>query len=333
MPKRCRVRCTEAWLVWSATALARRAALAENRVPFRIRTPPMTRHATTALAFALGCTLAACAQTPASNDAPGASAEAAAVQADAGNALEAAIAGAWRTPENVARDQFRHPRQTLAFFGVEPGHTVVEITPGGGWYAEILAPYLRDGGEYVAAVVDPQSQPEGRGRDYQQRNKSGLEAKVAGAPEQYGNARIIAFDPAAPVFGPSGSADHVLTFRNVHNWRGDGHAEAMFRGFFEVLKPGGVLGVVEHRAAGDVPADDESGYVGQAQVVALAEAAGFRLEESSEINANPKDTKDHPNGVWTLPPVNRHDAEDDALYQAIGESDRMTLRFVKPTQD
>ncbi|MNV76045.1 hypothetical protein D3C71_1693760 [compost metagenome] len=121
----------------------------------------------------------------------------------------------------------------------------------------------------------------------------------------------------------------VLTFRNVHNWRSSNQAEGLFRAFFDVLKPGGVLGVVEHRAKTDVPADDKSGYVGEAQVIAMAEAAGFKLDASSEVNANPRDTKDHPNGVWTLPPSNNHDAADAAKYKAIGESDRMTLRFVK----
>ena len=220
--------------------------------------------------------------------------------------LAAAVSGAWRNPDNVARDGYRHPRETLQFFGVMPDDTVIEITPGGGWYAEILAPYLREDGQYVAAVVDPMALPEGRGRDYQANSKAGLETLFAG------------------------SADAVLTFRNVHNWRSNGQAEGMFQGFFDVLKPGGVLGVVEHRAAADVPADDRSGYVGQAQVVAMAQAAGFVLDASSEVNANPRDTKDHPNGVWTLPPGNRHEDTDRAKYQAIGESDRMTLRFRKP---
>ena len=242
--------------------------------------------------------------------------------------LDRALSGAWRSPANVARDVHRHPRETLAFFGIGTGQTVVEITPGGGWYAEILAPWLRSG--YVAAVIDPQAYPEGRQRDYYARSKATLEALFASAPEQYRDARVVAFDPAAPVFGPPASADAVLTFRNVHNWRSAGTAEAMFKGFHDVLRPGGVLGVVEHRAAGDVPADDESGYVGQAQVIALAEAAGFRFDEASEINANPRDTRDHPNGVWTLPPGNRHDEADRARYQVIGESDRMTLRFIKP---
>lgn len=244
-------------------------------------------------------------------------------------AVQAAVDGKGRTPENVKRDVYRHPAQTLSFFGVEPGKTVVEITPGGGWYSEILAPLLRDKGTYVAAVVDPMAVAEGKGRDYQQRGKDGLEKKFAAAPALYDKAKVVGYDPNAPKFGADNSADVVLTFRNVHNWRSANQAEGMFKGFYSVLKPGGVLGVVEHRAKADVPADDKSGYVGQAQVIAMAEAAGFKLAGSSEINANPRDTKDHPNGVWTLPPVNNHDAADDAKYKAIGESDRMTLRFVK----
>ncbi len=244
--------------------------------------------------------------------------------------LEGFIASEARDPANVARDRYRHPLETLRFFNVRDTDMVVEVTPGGGWYAEILAPWLRERGHYVAAVVDPDKVPEGRGRDYQLRARQGLEEKFAAAPERFDRAAFVAYDPAAPVFGPPGSADAVLTFRNVHNWRGAGQAEGMFKGFFEVLKPGGVLGVVEHRAAGDVPEDDRSGYVGEAQVVALAEAAGFRLDDKSEINANPLDTKDHPNGVWTLPPANNHDGADADKYQAIGECDRMTLRFIKP---
>ncbi|MGH8062795.1 MAG: class I SAM-dependent methyltransferase [Pseudoxanthomonas sp.] len=246
--------------------------------------------------------------------------------------LNNVVQGSWRDPANVARDVYRHPQQTLTFFGIAPTQTVIEITPGGGWYSEILAPYLRDGGHYVAAVVDPAAIAEGKARDYQQKNKTTLESKFAAMPAQYGKARVVGYDPKAPVFGPADSADLVLTFRNVHNWRMAGQAEGMFKGFFAVLKPGGILGVVEHRAKADVPADDKTGYVGEAQVIAMAEAAGFKLAEKSEVNANPRDTKDHPNGVWTLPPANNHDAVDDAKYKAIGESDRMTLRFVKAAQ-
>lgn len=244
-------------------------------------------------------------------------------------AVQSAVDGKGRTPANVQRDAYRHPAQTLSFFGVEPGKTVVEITPGGGWYSEILAPLLRDNGTYVAAVVNPMAVAEGRGRDYQQRGLDSLSKKFADTPALYDKTKVAKYDPKAPVFGAPGSADVVLTFRNVHNWRSAGQAEGMFKGFYNVLKPGGVLGVVEHRAKADVPADDKSGYVGQQQVIALAKAAGFELAGSSEINANPRDTKDHPNGVWTLPPSNNHDAADAAKYKAIGESDRMTLRFVK----
>ena len=246
--------------------------------------------------------------------------------------LDTAVAGSWRAPASVARDAYRHPRETLGFFGIAPSQTVIEITPGGGWYAEILAPYLHDSGQYIAAVVDPASVAEGRSRDYQQKAKSTLDTKFAASSAQYGKAKVLGYDPKAPVFGAADSADLVLTFRNVHNWRASGQAEGMFKGFFAVLKPGGVLGVVEHRAKADVAADDKSGYVGEAQVIALAEAAGFKLQEKSEINANPRDTKDYPNGVWTLPPSNNNEAADGARYQAIGESDRMTLRFIKPAK-
>ena len=181
----------------------------------------------------------------------------------------------------------------------------------------------------IAAVIDGSNETNPRARDYYAKARTDLEAKFAADPARYGRAQVVAFDAKAPVLGAPGSADVVLTFRNVHNWRSAGQAEGMFKGFHAVLKPGGTLGVVEHRAAADVPADDKTGYVGEAQVIAMAEAAGFELAQKSEINANPRDTKDHPNGVWTLLPVGRHDPEDAQKYQAIGESDRMTLRFVK----
>ncbi|WP_115046405.1 class I SAM-dependent methyltransferase [Xanthomonas arboricola] len=244
-------------------------------------------------------------------------------------ALQKAIDGNWRDRVYVQRDVYRHPGQTLAFFGIKPTQTVIEITPGGGWYSEILAPYLRDKGKYVAAVVDPAAVPEGRGRDSAQRGRDELEKKFAARPEVYGKPSFVSYVPKTPSFGVDNSADLVLTFRNVHNWRMGGNAEAMFAGFYKVLKPGGVLGVVEHRAKADVPADDKSGYVGQAQLIAMAEAAGFKLAGKSEVNANPRDTKDYPGGVWTLPPSNSHDKADAAKYKAIGESDRMTLKFVK----
>lgn len=282
------------------------------------------------LAALIPSLLVACASTNAS-DKPTAAATAAA-QAPAGvdaAKLQASLDGAWRNPKFTPRDVYRHPRETLTFFNIAPSQTVIEITPGAGWYSEILAPYLKDNGRYVAAVWDDAiaGQPKYR----YDLNKALREKFVANAGV-YGTPDVRVFDPKAPVFGAPGSADTVLTFRNAHNWVDDGNAEAYFKAFFDVLKPGGTLGVVDHRAkAGtDLETMKKSGYLTQALVVQLAQGAGFVLDASSEVNANPKDTTDHPNGVWTLPPVNRHDAKDDAKYQAIGESDRMTLRFRKP---
>lgn len=245
--------------------------------------------------------------------------------------LQAAVNGAWRTPANTARDGARHPLQTLAFFGVEADHRVIEITPGRGWYTEILAPYLSSRGQYLAAIPDPQI-VDTDGVDYQQKALERFEAFLASHPQQYGRTEVVKFDPGAPTFGAADSADVVLTFRNVHNWIGSGTAQGYFNGFFKVLKPGGVLGVIEHRAkpGTDAAVLKESGYMTEDSVIELATKAGFVLEERSDINANPRDDTDHPNGVWTLPPSNRHDPEDAASYRAIGESDRMTLRFRKP---
>lgn len=250
----------------------------------------------------------------------------------ANDALDRTLAGDWRDPTNVARDVWRHPKQTLEFFGVTAGQQVLEISPGRGWYTEILVPLLHGQGRYVGAISDPAAAPDERVRDYFTQQNADLRAKLAARPDVYGQPELREIDPANPAFGEPGSVDTVLTFRNVHNWLMGGHAEIMFKGFYEVLKPGGVLGVVEHRAAGDVPAGDRSGYVGQDQVIAMAEAAGFELEASSEINANPADTKDHEAGVWSLPPTLRLGDKDREKYEKIGESDRMTLRFRKPVE-
>jgi predicted methyltransferase len=240
--------------------------------------------------------------------------------------LDSVLAGSWRSESNRARDVYRRPKATLQFFGVRPDQTLIEITPGGGWYSEILAPLLHDDGHYIAAVAASTREGEDR------RDDSALHRKFAADPAHYGKARILAFDPKAPVFGPPASADRVLTFRNVHNWVMADTARAMFKGFFAVLRPGGVLGVVDHRADEGASLDSvkQSGYLPTSFVVKLATDAGFTLDESSEINANPKDTKDYPKGVWTLPPTLTLGEQDRARYQAIGESDRMTLRFVKP---
>ena len=248
-----------------------------------------------------------------------------------GASLDAAIGGNWRTPNNVARDKYRHPKETLTFFGVNADETVIEITPGGGWWTEILSPYLRENGHYVAAVWDDKiaGQPK-----YRYDLNKQLRDKIAGNGDEFGKSEVRIFDAKKPSFGPANSADVVLTFRNAHNWVEDGNAEAYFKAFYDVLKPGGTLGFEDHRAkpGTDLPTQIKTGYLTEDLVIKLAQDAGFRLDAKSEVNANPLDTKDHPNGVWTLPPTNQHDAKDDAKYKAIGESDRMTMRFVKPAK-
>lgn len=235
-------------------------------------------------------------------------------------ALDAALAAPTRTAANVARDKYRNPRQTLTFFEVDPADTVVELWPGGGWYTEILAPYLAPGG---ALHLVP---PAGR---YDER----IRAKIASSPV-YGKVQVATFTPGQPTGIAAGSADVVLTFRNVHSWLDEDEpiADQVFAEAFRVLKPGGTLGVVEHRLPENAAAEREknSGYVKVSTVRRLAEAAGFRFAGSSEVNANPKDTADYPDGVWTLPPNLRLGDKDREKYLAIGESDRMTLKFVKP---
>jgi predicted methyltransferase len=244
-------------------------------------------------------------------------------------ALQAVLAGSWRSDANRARDQYRHPAETLAFFQVEPDATLIEITPGQGWYAEILAPLLKSKGHYVAAVLAPASAgPEQR--DYQQKNRDRLVERFGADAERFDKAQIVEFDARQPVLGKPNSVDRVVTFRNVHNWVQGGIAPAYFKAFFDVLKPGGMLGVEDHRAAAGKPVDPASGYISEEQVIKLATDAGFKLDAKSEINANPRDTKDYPKGVWTLPPVLRLGDVDKEKYLAIGESDRFTLRFVKP---
>ena len=272
----------------------------------------------TTIFLALVLSTCACASTTSTTDQQATMAPAATA------ALRAAIDSPGRDAANRMRDGYRHPLQTLQFFGVQPNQTVIEITPGGGWYSEILAPYLNADGAYIAAVAMAAADSAGGRRNATFRNK------LAGNPGT-ASATLVEFDGKAPVFG-NGSADVVLTFRNVHNWVGAGNADAYFRGFFAALKPGGVLGVVEHRAkpGTDMEKMKSSGYLTETLVTKYATDAGFVLEASSDVNANAKDGASHPNGVWTLPPVNRHDAADDAKYKAIGESDRMTLRFRKP---
>jgi len=254
-----------------------------------------------------------------------------AAQAQTDDPLRAAVDAGHRSVANVARDGWRHPYETLKFFGIKPTDTVVELVPGaGGWYTEILAPYLRDKGQLIAAGDDPASPSA-----YSQRSAARFKAKMD-SQAVYGKVQITAFDPDAGKLdlGKPGSADAVLTFRNVHNWmaEGDDKTQAVFKAVYAALKPGGTFGVVEHRRPLSQPADPKaaSGYVHEAQVIKLAEGAGFKLVARSEINANPKDTADHEKGVWTLPPVYANGDKDRARNQAIGESDRMTIKFVKP---
>lgn len=246
------------------------------------------------------------------------------------DSLSAAIASPSRTPKNVARDQYRHPQETLQFFGLRPDQTVVEIWPGRGWYMEILAPYLHDKGKYYAAIEAPDVA--GAPKEAQD-DAALLRKRIADDPAHYG--RVIVTElhpPQLTQICPPGTADLVLTFRNVHNWVEDGTQQAQFDAFYKALKPGGVLGVVEHRAKPGVSPEEmsKSGYVDEPYLKKLATTAGFIFDGESPINNNPKDTKDYPKGVWTLPPTFALGEKDRDKYLAIGESDRMTLRFVKP---
>lgn len=237
-------------------------------------------------------------------------------------AIQAAVTATTRTPANVTRDAARHPAETLAFFGVKPGQTVVELWPGGGWYTEILAPLTSSAGTLYAAGP-------------WERGLTGVKTLQAANPAVYGKVKLAAFPaPEGTPAVPDASADVVLTFRNVHNWRFGGvdAAQANFDAVFKMLKPGGTFGVVDHRLPENMDSalEEKSGYMKESSVIGFAEKAGFRLVGRSEVNANPKDTHDHPEGVWTLPPSYRLKDVDRAKYQAIGESDRMTLRFEKP---
>jgi predicted methyltransferase len=244
-------------------------------------------------------------------------------------ALDRVLAGDQRSEQNRARDRYRHPKATLLFFGIRPEMSVLEVWPEPGWYTEVLAPLLADKGRYYAAVhaADPKS-------DNNTRRLAEYREKLAARPQLYGHVTVVNFPLDGSDVVPPGTLDMILTFRNIHNWMGRDEAGAAFATMFRALKPGGVLGVVEHRGNPAVPQDPKakSGYVNEDYAIKLIEAAGFRLEASSQVNANPKDTKDYEQGVWTLPPTYALGDKDRDKYAAIGESDRFTLKFVKPAR-
>ncbi len=244
--------------------------------------------------------------------------------------LDQALSGDHRSADNKARDQYRHPRETLKFFGLEPDMTVLEITPGGGWYTEVLAPILKDQGQLIVASFGSDHPV-----DYLANIHDRYMDKLDADPNTYGQVKRIVFQ-APDYLGAlaDDSMDMVLTFRNTHNWIKFDTAEAIYRAMYRVLKPCGTLGVVQHRADADADpkAAAKDGYVPETYLIDMLESIGFRLIARSDVNANPADTHDHPEGVWTLPPTYRLGDENRAKYEAIGESDRMTLRFTKPGQ-
>ena len=243
--------------------------------------------------------------------------------------LERSLQGSHRSEANRLRDKYRHPVETLTFFGVKPNSNVVEITPGRGWYSEILAPLLKANGTFTAVIYDADLTDNA----YLKKLNGFYKTKLGDSPKIYSNVQLEEINHKTPVFDLDSSADFVLTFRNVHNWAKSGTTDEMFRSFYKSLKTGGVLGVVEHRARAGTPLSQQikSGYMTEQFVIKTAEKAGFVFNAGSDINNNSLDAKDHKNGVWTLLPVQRGLSDKEkSVYAKIGESDRMTLKFVKP---
>lgn len=241
-------------------------------------------------------------------------------------ALSQAVADPGRSPKFVARDRYRHPVEELTFFGLKPTMTVVEVWPGSGYWTEVLGPYLKGSGHYYAAVTVPKESKE------EDTTTTAWKARVAEQKARYGSIVITELGKGHFDVAPSGSADLIVTFRNLHNWMDGGYAEEALKGLFKALKPGGILGVEDHRGRNDQPQDPKakSGYVRQDYAIELARKAGFEFVSASEINANPKDTKSWPEGVWTLPPTLALGDKDREKYLAIGESDNFVLKFRKP---
>ena len=235
--------------------------------------------------------------------------------------LKGAIASEDRTPKNVVRDVYRHPYETLDFFGIKQDMTVIELSPGGGWYTEILANYIHYPGTLIAAHFNPDA------GGYYKRGRANFEKKMNSSP-MYGRVEIVNIDST---LAEPNSVDAVLTFRNLHNWLGP-LLDTIFSNSYKALKPGGIFGVVEHRADEGTTLETmkKSGYVTEKHAIEMAKKHGFELVSKSEVNSNPKDIKNYPKGVWTLPPNLRMKDADRQKYLEIGESDRMTLLFRKP---
>ncbi len=242
-------------------------------------------------------------------------------------ALLAAMAGKHRKPGNADRDKYRHPVETLEFFGLKPGMTVIDVGPGEGWYTELLAPTLAKKGKLFITTADPNGPSDARGTFYGQRFKAFLDH----SPELYGKVQPIVIDGKAPALGQDGTVDMIIVMRGLHGMHNSGTLKTWLAEWNKALKPNGVLGIEEHRAKADANVDEtaKKGYVPEKWAIDTIEAAGFKLAAKSEVNANPKDTKDYAEGVWTLPPSFELKDKDHDKYAAIGESDRMTLKFVK----
>jgi len=244
---------------------------------------------------------------------------------DHGKSLDQVIAGDHRSAENKARDKYRHPKKTLEFFGLKPDMTVVEITPGGGWYQEILAPYLKEKGKYYGAGYDLSAT-----KGYYFKANKRAAARLANNPDQYDKVIVTELAPPTKItIAPAGTADMVLTFRNFHNWQMAGTEKAVLKAAFTALKPGGIFGITDHRSE---TTNGKDGYIKPSALLATAKEVGFILVDQSEINANAKDNHSHENGVWTLPPTLAGKAADHDKMRAIGESDRLTYKFMKPAE-
>jgi predicted methyltransferase len=295
----------------------------------------LLRVATPALAFAFVAVMSACSKQEPAAEAPAAAQTAPAAE----DPLAASVNSESRSADDKGRDQYRHPQEALAFWGLQPGMTILEVQPGGGWWTEILAPYARaTGGKYYATAADLDNPELSEGA---RKGRAEFEAKLAAKPEVYGTVTLVNFGAKSKPL-PENTFDFALSARSVHGWMGNGLTDKILKDLYGALKPGGILAIEQHRAnPGEQDPKAASGYVTEAFVIEQAQKAGFELVDRSDINANPADTKDHPFGVWTLPPTKRtrpysegpdaHDPKfDRTKYDAIGESDRMTLKFRKP---